>query len=181
LQTTSSEASPPATSSNAADIASSTTLEATSPANDTSNTAVTDHIASENLGAAANNSIHSSSTSLSDEEDQNNSNNHEHETRKQLINKDIVLLMDSNRKYIQPDSLHGRGKIIRCAEAKDIISVSDEYNFQRAKHIFISTGTNDVGANDSNEDDINRGVDDIVHDIINGAENLHSQYPSEMK
>ena len=134
----------------------------------------------ENLGADA--SIHSSSNlDVSDnEEEQNNSNNSNREIRKIHVNKDIVLLMDSNRKYIHADWLHGPGKtkIIRCAEAKDIINVSDEYDFQRVKHIIISTETNDVGGIDSNEDDINRDVDDIVHDIINGAENLQNQYPN---
>ena len=120
------------------------------------------------------------------EHDSSNSDTHDtqnldhHLPEKQHVHRDIVIMMDSNRKHIRPDWFYGRGKtrIVRCAEAKDIISVSHEFDFHDVKHIFVSTGTNDVGENDSNQDDINRSVDDIVHDILEGAEELQRQYPN---
>ena len=99
--------------------------------------------------------------------------------KRKALNADIVIFMDSNRKHIDKDRFHGRGKtkIFRCAEAQHIIPVSDQYDLSKAKHIFISTGTNDVGNRDSNENDICREVDDIVHDILSGAEHISNQYP----
>ena len=98
---------------------------------------------------------------------------------KKKVNADVVLLMDSNRKYIVPDRLCGRGrtKKIRCAEAKDITNIAKQHDLHKVKHLFIGAGTNDVGNNDRNSDDIAREVDDIAHDIISGAEEIHKDYP----
>ena len=98
---------------------------------------------------------------------------------KKKVNAEVVLLMDSNRKHIVADRLCGRGrtKKIRCAEAKDISKIAKQHDLHKVKHLFIGAGTNDVGNNDGNVDDIAREVDDIAHDIISGAEVIHKDYP----
>ena len=55
---------------------------------------------------------------------------------KKKVNAEVVLLMDSNRKYIVADRLFGRGRTIkiRCAEAKDILKIAKQYDLLTPLH-----------------------------------------------
>ena len=90
---------------------------------------------------------------------------------KKNINSEVIILMDSNRKYIDEQKFwrgHTCTKMVAgCInECRKVISSN---NFRNAKHIYINIGTNDI------EKPTN--IDDISNNLINLAKTLQKQYP----
>ena len=85
-------------------------------------------------------------------------------SRKKVINAHVVLLMDSNRRYIETENFGEVTWKIRTAMAQDLESVIDRFDFNKVKHVIIATGTNDTDT---------RQVDDIFADLVRGAETLN--------
>ena len=89
------------------------------------------------------------------------------------IHTKIVLLMDSNRKFNKPkDLLLGSGDklstIIKTSTAAEIMGIINVLDLSQTQHIILSTGTNDT---DDTE------VGEIVHLIVDAAEQIHNMYP----
>ena len=99
-----------------------------------------------------NNEENSDSPSRSNRHNDRDSNN----PRKKVINAKIVLLMDSNRRYIDTERFGEITWKIRTAMAQDLQSVIERFDFSKVQHIVISTGTNDTDT---------RQVDDIFADL----------------
>ena len=76
--------------------------------------------------------------------------NHNYEAgemkEKQMIDEEVILLMDSNRKYIDTEKFwRGNGCTkIKAGNTDELVKIMDEYNFEKAKHIIIGVGTNDL-------------------------------------
>ena len=89
-----------------------------------------------------------------------------------VINKDLVLLMDSNRKFIIKDRHINRDKveIIKVSTAEELLCIVEEYDFSEAKHIVISTGTNDTDKLEP---------DNIVQHLVHGAQEMKKMYPRQ--
>ena len=106
----------------------------------------------------------------SDEEEEDSWTNQNQEERKK-IKEEIILLMDSNRRFLKPDEIWEKGtaKKFQVSTAAEMLDIVDNMDLSEAKHIIIATGTNDTD---------NHQVDDVVHDIIHGAEEIHKLYPN---
>ena len=91
-------------------------------------------------------------------------------SKKLQIKTDVLLLMDSNRKFIHPSQIFGvrRTTIIKTSTAAEILGIMSCIDASKVHHIIISTGTNDT---DKNE------VGDIVHDLFHAAEEIQLLYP----
>ena len=90
---------------------------------------------------------------------ENNKNHH----IPQKVDAEVVLLMDSNNKWIRPDRFwRGNGKaiVITTYTTKELLEHVQYYDLSRANHIIISTGTNDI--------DYDKG-DAVALKIIEGA------------
>ena len=90
--------------------------------------------------------------------------------RSVILNSEVIVLMDSNRKYIPPHDIWGKNKtkLIRVGMAAELKSTLSRFKFPTLKQLIISTGTNDTDSRD---------VDDIVFDIIDGAKYAQQIYP----
>ena len=79
---------------------------------------------------------------------------------KKLINSHVVLLMDSNRKYIDVEKFW-RGK--RCTKmaagnVEETRKIIDQYNFINTKHIIVHVGTNDVENDEDSPEEICKNI-----------------------
>ena len=72
-------------------------------------------------------------------------------TEKKRTKASTILLMDSNSKYIDFDKFGRNTKKVKTSQAKDLEKIIDEYDFDEAKHIIISTGTNDTDYDEAEE------------------------------
>ena len=92
-------------------------------------------------------------------------------SEKTKIRTEVLLLMDSNRKFIKPKNLLGNGKatIIKTSTAAEIMGIINVLDLSHTNNVVLSTGTNDTD---------NTEVDDIVHLIINAADQINKQAES---
>ena len=86
-----------------------------------------------------------------------------------IINSEVVILMDSNRRFIASNDVWGDSKTrkLRVGTAAELIDTLQRYKFPNVQHLIISTGTNDTD---------NHEVDEIAFDIINGAKLAQQLY-----
>ena len=63
-----------------------------------------------------------------------------------VIDAHVILLMDSNRQFINPDMFwHGRiSKKVMAGNVDDANKVINKFNFHEVKHAILHVGTNDV-------------------------------------
>ena len=90
---------------------------------------------------------------------------------KKVIDADVVLLMDSNKRHIDAESFWDKTWKIRVATAEELESVIHRFDFSKVKHIIISTGTNDTDS---------RNADSIFSDLVKGADILTRKYSSKV-
>ena len=63
--------------------------------------------------------------------------------KKRVIQENVVLLMDSNRKYIEEKQFWNKTKKIRVPTAAELEETIEKFDFSKVEHVIIGTGTND--------------------------------------
>ena len=83
------------------------------------------------------------------------------DTEKQVINEEVVIIMDSNRRHINKERFwNGHScKILKAGDVYSARKVIKENSFKNARFIYIHIGTNDIERMES--------IDDTAKDIIN--------------
>ena len=86
---------------------------------------------------------------------------------------DLVVLMDSNRRYLELEKLFPESnvRIIPCGNSEKAKSIIAYPRFKEVKAILIHTGTNDL-------EDIGMDTKSIADNLIQAANEAHEKFPS---
>ena len=97
-------------------------------------------------------------------------NKRENNKNKSEIFEEVIILMDSNRKYIDENKLwrNHTCKKLKAGDAEEAWKVVNDYNFKKARYLILGIGTNDVETTHE---------EDVCKEIINIGIRLKKEYP----